>query len=335
LLLAPFFLASSFLAPACVAQSTTPQPAPRLNPASIPQQQTPTPAPAPAPQSDSSQDSGFVIKVPVNEVNLVFTVTDKGGHFVKNLRQQDFQLLDAHMPPAKVLHFTSQTDLPLRVGLLIDTSSSVHSRFDFEQRSAVDFLQQVLRPREDLAFVMGFDSQPDLTQGYTANVDKLATGINSMKSNGGTALYDALYKSCRDQMLGIKSNQSLRKTIVLLTDGHDNQSHVDLNEAVRMCQRAETSVNTISTNVSPTKDSGDDVLAQISEATGGRSFVPLHEEDVAHAFFEISEELRSQYALEYRPSDFKTNGDFREIWLVANDRRYHVNARKGYFAPKE
>jgi VWFA-related protein len=336
---AVLLLSPSLLVSVCSAQATAPTPAPapapRLNPAQVsaPQQATPQAAPQQAAPPD---EGGFVIKVPVNEVNLVFTVTDKNGHFVKDLHQQDFQLLDAHMPPARVLHFTQQTDLPLRVGLLIDTSSSVHSRFDFEQRSAIDFLQQVLRPREDLAFVMSFDSQPDLTQGYTSNVDLLSQGIESMKSNGGTAMYDALYKACRDEMLGIKSNQSLRKTIVLLTDGHDNQSHVEQDEAIKMCQRAETSVYTISTNLSPTHDNqGEKVLSEIAEATGGNFFLPRREEDVAHAFFQISEELRSQYALDYRPADFKSNGEFRQIWLVANNPKYHVRALQGYFAPKE
>jgi VWFA-related protein len=328
------FLFAALLPLAAAAQQSAPASAHTSSPPS--QTQPPVLKNSPsATATQSGDDTSFIIKVPVNEVNLVFTVTDRGGHFVRDLKQQDFQLLDDRMPPAKVLHFTQQTNLPLRVGLLIDTSSSVHSRFGFEQRSGIDFLQQILRPREDLAFVMGFDSQADVTQAFTANVDKLATGINGMKSNGGTALYDALYKACRDEMLPIHANLALRKAIVLLSDGHDNQSRVYQSEAVKMCQRAETVVYTISTNVSPTKDKGDDVLAQISEETGGRTFVPLKEQDVAHAFYQISDELRSQYALEYRPADFKTNGEFRSIWLAATERKYHVRARKGYFAPRE
>ncbi len=276
----------------------------------------------------------YVIKRTVNEVNLVFTVTDKGGHFVRNLKQQDFELLDARKPPEKILRFEQQTNLPLRVGLLIDTSSSIHSRFSFEQASAIDFLQSVLKPRRDLAFVMGFDTTPELTQGYTDNVDRLAQGIHGLKSNGGTALFDAVYKACRDELLPEKSNELVRKAIVLLSDGHDNQSHVREDEAVKMCQRAETTIYTISTNISPTKDLGDDTLAQLSEATGGRSFVPLRDEDVARAFLQIEDELRSQYALEYRPADFKANGEFRAIWLVPVNRKYQVRAKKGYFAPR-
>jgi VWFA-related protein len=334
-----FTLLVALLPLAALAQQSTP-PAPTARPPAA-QQQTQPPVLKNVPQNPATpaqpgDDTSYVIKVGVNEVNLVFTVTDNSGRFVRNLQQQDFQLLDDRMPPAKVLRFTQQTDLPLRVGLLIDTSSSVHSRFDFEQRSAIDFLQQVLRRGKDEAFVMGFDSQADITQPFTANLDKLASGINGMKSNGGTALYDAIYKACRDQMLPVHANQSLRKTIVLLSDGHDNQSHFPTSlEAVRECQRAETSVYTISTNVSPTKDSGDDVLAHISEETGGRTFVPRKEEDVAHAFYLISDELRSQYALEYRPANFKTDGGFRPIWLATADHKYHVSTRKGYYAPRE
>lgn len=319
---------------------STPAPATAAAPGTVPAK-TEAGATLPENQQQNGQQGGdaenFVLRVHVNEVNLVFTVTDKrSGRFVKNLRQQDFELLDAGKPPVRVTHFIRQTNLPLRVGLLIDTSSSVHSRFDFEQRSAVDFLQQILRPQEDLAFVMGFDSSPEMTQTFTANVDKLATGIDGLKSNGGTALYDALYTACRDELLPIKNDEPMRKTIVLLSDGHDNQSRVHEDEAIKMCQRASATVYTISTNVSPTKDVGDDILARISESTGGRTFVPLKEEDVARAFTEISDELRSQYALVYTPADFKTNGQFRDIWLMPVDRnKYLVRAPKGYFAARE
>ncbi len=285
----------------------------------------------PVQKDDAGQ---YIIRRTVNEVNLVFTVTDKNGHFVKNLQPQDFELLDARKPPEKILRFEQQTNLPLRVGLLIDTSSSIHSRFSFEQTAAIDFLQSVLRPKRDEAFVMGFDTTPELTQGYTDNVDRLAQGIHTLKSNGGTALFDAVYKACRDELLPEKSNELVRKAIVLLSDGHDNQSHVREDEAVKMCQRAETTIYTISTNISPTKDLGDEVLAALSEATGGRSFVPLRDDDVARAFSQISDELRSQYALEYRPADFKVNGEFRPIWLVTVNRKYQVRAKKGYFAPR-
>ncbi len=328
-------LAFAATASAALAQATPQTPAQQQKP---PAQQTTPPAQGDYPESALPSDAnnpqvGGVIKTQVNEVNLVFTVTDgHSGRFVRDLRQQDFELLDKHKPPAAVIRFTQTTDMPLRAGLLIDTSSSIHSRFSFEQISATDFLQQIIRRNMDQAFVMGFDTSADITQPFTNNVDALAHGIERLKSAGGTALYDALYTACHDQMLPIRSDESLRKTLVLLSDGNDNQSHATLDEAIKSCQRADTIVYTISTNISPSKDEGDEVLARMAEQTGGRAFIPTREDDVARAFIQIEDELRSQYSLEYRPADFQANGEFRPIWLVAVNRQYHVRATKGYFA---
>ena len=266
-------------------------------------------------------------------MNLIFTVTDKHGHFIRNLNESDFSLLDNHMAPAEVYSFTQQTNLPLRVGLMIDTSSSIRSRFQFEQNAAIEFLLAVLRPQVDKAFVMGFDVTPDVTQGYTNNGDLLAAGIRKLSPGGGTALYDATYTACRDQMLPMARSGALRKTLILLSDGDDDQSHATLDDAVKMCQRASTAIYTISTNDSPSRDRGDDVLKAMAVATGGRAFNPFRMENVAEAFQSIQEELRSQYSLVYKPADFKADGAFRPIYLVAYDRNYKVSAEKGYFAP--
>ncbi|MDR5730086.1 MAG: VWA domain-containing protein [Terriglobia bacterium] len=284
--------------------------------------------------STTDQNGAYTIKTVVNEVNLFFTVTDKHGRFIRNLSESDFTLLDDHMAPAEVYSFTQQTNLPLRVGLLIDTSSSIRSRFQFEQNAAVEFLLSVLRPRVDTAFVMGFDVTPDITQAYTNNGDLLAAGIRKLSPGGGTALYDATYTACRNQMLPLAGTGSVRKTIILLSDGDDDQSHATLDDAVKMCQRAETTIYTISTNDSPSRDRGDDILKAMAVATGGRAFTPLRMENVATSFESIQEELRSQYSLVYKPADFKADGAFRPIYLAAYDRSYKVRAMKGYFAPK-
>jgi VWFA-related protein len=269
----------------------------------------------------------------VNEVDLVFTVTDKRGHFVTGLKQSDFGLLDDGRPPEKVFHFFQQTDLPLRVGVMLDTSSSIRGRFEFEQESAVTFLLQVLH-RNDRAFVEGFDVETDVAQGFTNNIDLLSEGIHKLRPGGGTALFDSLYRTCRDQMLTLHETGVVRKAIILVSDGDDNYSHALESDAIKECQRAETIVYAISTNVSPSKDKGDDVLQAIATATGGQAFYPIRIEDVANGFTSIEEELRSQYLLEYRPADFKQDGAFRTIYLQANDPRYHVRAHTGYFAPK-
>jgi VWFA-related protein len=135
-------------------------------------------------------------------------------------------------------------------------------------------------------------------------------------------------------MLTLHEEGAVRKALIVVSDGDDNYSRVLESDAIKMCQRAETIVYTISTNVSPSKDKGDDVLKEIAEATGGQAFYPTRIEDVAVGFHNIEEELRSQYSLEYRPADFKQDGAFRTIYLQATDPRYKVRARKGYFAPR-
>ena len=289
----------------------------------------------PAQTQTQNGQQQYTIQREVNEVDLVFTVTDKHGHFIKNLTQSDFALLDDQKAPERVYSFTRETNLPLRVGILIDTSTSIRRRFQFEQQAAIAFLLQTIKPDTDKAFVMGFDVTPDYKQDWTNNLDLLTSGINSLRPGGGTALYDAVYSACRDKLLDVARGQEpVRKAMVLVSDGDDNQSHAYLDDAIKECQRAETIVYTISTNTSPTRDRGDDVLQKIAEATGGRAFFPKSIEDMPTSFQAIQDELRSQYALVYKPADFKNDGSFRTIYLFCLNRHYTVRAMKGYFAPK-
>ena len=317
----------------------TPSPAPQT-PAAAESSQTPQ-TPAAAPDNGLQQrpgtdvdNPGFTITKTVNEVNLIFTVTGKNGHFVTGLQQQDFGLLDDGRPPARVRVFKQQTNLPLRVGVMLDTSSSIRQRFEFEQQAATDFFLQTMHAA-DRAFVEGFDVNVDVSQDFTNRVDLLDTGIRKLRPGGGTALFDSLYITCRDQMLTLQSNAAVRKALVLVSDGDDDYSRALESEAIKMCQRAETIVYTISTNVGPSRDKGDDVLQQIADSTGGQAFYPRRIEDVALGFQNIEEELRSQYSLIYVPADFKHDGSFRTIYLQARGGAYNVRARKGYFAPKE
>ena len=300
---------------------------------------TPQAAPQPVPQAAAppvDASAPTIIHLGVNEVNLIFTVTDRHGEYKPNLQQSDFALLDDGKAPAKVNSFHQQINLPLRVGLLIDTSTSIRSRFQFEQQSAVEFLLQVLKARSDRAFVMGFDVTPTVTQDWTNDVDKLETGVNRMRPGGGTALFDAVYTACRDKLLeGARDREPVRKAMVLISDGDDNQSRVRPDEAIKECERAETIIYAISTNWTPSRGKGDDVLKQLSESTGGQVYFPPSVEEVSNSFKSIEDELRSQYALTYTPADFKYDGSFRPIYLYCNDRRYVVRAKKGYFSPKE
>lgn len=312
---------------------------------SIPQAQNPPASqPAPAPKnaapvaalsSDVPEQPEFTYRTRVEEVNVIFTVADKHGKFVKNLSQSDFQVLDNNQPPKQIVSFSRETDLPLRVGLLIDSSNSIRSRFQFEQEAAVEFLTQMVRPKSDKAFVIGFDTTPEVTADFTDDSEKLAQGVHLLRPGGGTALYDAVYYACRDKLMKAVQTGPVRRAIVLLSDGDDNQSRVTREEAIEMAQRAEVIIYTISTNSSSYKERGDKVLERMAEATGGRAFLPLKMEDVANAFSEIQDELRSQYALAYRPAALAADGRYHSIEILAqNHKNLKVRARKGYFAPR-
>ena len=274
------------------------------------------------------------IKVGTNEVNVVFTVTDKHGKRITDLKQADFRFVDDNKPAAEIRSFHAETNLPLQVGLLIDASNSVRDRFKFEQESAIEFLNQTVRRGYDQMMVIGFDVTPEIAQDFTDDTEKLGKGVRSLRPGGGTALFDALYYACRERLLKKAQNGPTRRAIILLSDGEDNLSHVTREEAIEMAQRAEAIVYTISTNVSGTKGAGDKVLERIADATGGRAFFPFQIRDVANAFAEIQDELRSQYAVSYKPADLKSDGHFRAIEIVALDRKnFRVRARRGYYAP--
>jgi Ca-activated chloride channel family protein len=325
----------ALLAASALAQAPPARPSTTAQPADVPpaaQQPAPAQQPAAGQQQNNQQ---YTITRQVNEVDLVFTVTDKHGRFISDLKQSDFALLDDQKAPERVYSFTQQTNLPLRVGIVIDTSTSIRTRFQFEQQASIEFLLQILKPRSDKGFVMGFDVTPDYKQDWTNNLDSLTTGINALRPGGGTALFDAVYSACRDKLLdAARGQEPVRKAMILISDGDDNQSHAYLDDAIKECQRASTIVYTISTNTSPSRDRGDDTLQKIADATGGRAFFPKRLEEMPISFQDIQDELRSQYAIVYKPADFKNDGAFRPIYLFCLDRRYVVRASKGYFAPK-
>src|SRR5579864_3041807 len=329
------FIAACAMAQSSVpaASATPPSQPPAASAGSSSPAEPTTSQPAANADQQSASDELARFKTGTNEVNVVFTVTDKHGRHVTDLKQSDFQITDDKKPPEEIRSFHSETNLPLQVALLIDASNSVRDRFKFEQESAVEFLNQTIRPRYDRAFIVGFDATPEVTQDFTDNTEALAHGVHELRPGGGTALYDALYFTCRDKLLKAPQTTPSRRAIILLSDGEDNLSHVTREDAIEMAQRAEAIVYTISTNVSGTKGSGDKVLERIAEATGGRAFFPFQIRDVANAFAEIQTELRSQYAISYKPANFKADGHYRTIEIVANDRKnLRVRSRRGYYA---
>ncbi len=286
------------------------------------------------PAKPESDESVATIVHVVNEVRVVFTVTDRHGHYIKDLKRDNFRVID-DQKPAEMRSFRSETDLPLQVGLLVDASNSVRDRFKFEQEAAIEFLNSIIRPRYDKAFVVGFDATPEVTQDFTDNTEGLSAGVRMLRAGGGTAMYDALYFACRDKLLKQEQIGPVRRAIILLSDGEDNLSHVTREEAIEMAERAEVIVYTISTNISGMKGKGDKVLERIAEATGGRAFFPFQMRDVSDSFLSIQEELRSQYAMAYKPADFVADGRYRTIEILAQEKGLKVRTRKGYYAPKQ
>jgi Ca-activated chloride channel homolog len=317
---------------------STAAPTPSATPAAMPAQSSPPKAPGTPQLEDVPQGDGNgefpPLRLTVNEVRVIFTVTDKHGRYIKDLKKSDFRVIDDKKPAEQIRSFRSETDLPLQVGLMIDASNSVRDRFKFEQEAAIEFLNSMIRPHYDQAFVVGFDSTPDVTQDFTDNTELLSRGVRALRAGGGTAMYDAIYFACRDKLLKQEQTGPVRRAVILLSDGDDNSSHVTREEAIEMAQRAEVIVYTISTNVTGAKAKGDKVLERIADATGGRAFFPFQIRDVSDAFASIQDELRSQYAMSYKPADFVADGRFRTIEILAQQKAFRVRTRKGYFAPK-
>jgi Ca-activated chloride channel homolog len=284
---------------------------------------------------DDPQSAVITIHARVNEVNVLFIATDKHGKFVRDLTQKDFTILDDHKPPQAILNFHRETDLPLHLGLLIDVSGSVDSRFDFEQTAATSFLQHTLRSGFDKAFTVGFNSHSQIAQDFTDNVQLLAASVHKLHNGGGTALYDAVYHACKDKFLKDRSEHPLRKAIIVISDGEDNQSEVSRAQAIEMAQRAEVIIYAISTDDSGLVLRGDRVLEQLAEATGGRAFFPFKMKDITRSFAAVEDELRSQYVVSYKPADFDADGRYRTIEISSLKKDLQVRARKGYFAPQE
>jgi VWFA-related protein len=284
---------------------------------------------------DESEETILTIKKRVDEVHVLFIATDRHGKFVRNLNESDFSILDDHKPVQSILNFNRETDLPIELGLLMDVSGSVEGRFGFEKEAATGFLQHIIRPGFDRAFVEGFNQQSHLTQDFTDKLPLLAAGVQRLSNGGGTALYDAVYKACKEKLLHEHSAHPIRKAIVVLSDGEDNQSEYTRAQAIEMAQRAEVLIYAISTDDSGLILRGDRVLEDLASATGGRAFFPYKMKDITRSFAAIEDELRSQYAVSYKPSDFDADGRYRSIEITALKKDLQVRARRGYFAPRQ
>ena len=274
------------------------------------------------------------IVVDVTRVNLLFTVTDKKGRFITDLVKDDFGVSE-NKKPQIIQEFTAETDLPLRLAILIDTSNSVRDRFKFEQEAAIEFINHVVRPRQDKTMIVSFDSSPELVSDLSDDTEKLAKSVRDLRPGGGTALYDAIFFACRDRLQQDQPRHKFRRAIIIVSDGDDNQSRVTRDQALEMAQKADVVIYAISTNISRIEGDGDKVLKYFTSETGGQAFFPFKVQDLAQSFENIANELRHQYNIFYRPEPLKADGLFHSIEVKVKDRKeLVVRARKGYYAPR-
>lgn len=279
-----------------------------------------------------SDTQTWVMRKLVNEVTVLFSVTNK-GKFVGDLGLQDIEVRDDKKPPSAIVDFRTEKDLPLRLALLIDISDSVTERFEFEQKAATRFLQQVVRHNMDQAFVMGFNGRTEVTQEFSDDAQLLARGVERLQAGGNTALYDAIYSAC-EKLARTPESGTVARVIVLLTDGEDTASHRSYAAAVDMAERSGVTIFGVSTNKIDQSLPGDVKLKGLAEETGGKTIFPGEANALAKAFSKVEQEIRSRYAVSYRPAAFEPNGHYRKIRIVAHrpGKKFRVNARRGYYA---
>ena len=284
-------------------------------------------------KSEKPEPTAESLVVNVDLVNVLFTVTDRKGKLVTDLDKQNLKLLE-NSRLQTITNFARETDLPLTIAVLIDTSTSIRDRFKFEQQAAIDFLYRTLRPRKDKALLITFDSAIELVQDFTDNAEALAKAIRQVRPGGGTKMFDGIYLACQEKLKG----ESGRKIMILISDGDDNLSLETLAGTLEMAQKSDVSIFAISTNSSGffgiTAPKADKVLKRLSEDTGGRAFFPFKAEDLSESFQDISAELRSQYSMAYRSSNPARDGSFRSIRIETDRKNLRVKARKGYYAAK-
>jgi len=298
-----------------------------------------------------AQDPEPTIKVDVNIVNILFTVRDKRGGLIGNLNKSDFTL-DEDSKPQDIKYFTRETDLPLTIGLLIDVSRSQENLIEIEKNAAYQFFGSVLRAKDE-AFLISFGSEAELLQDYTNSPRLLRAGLDGLKVNSlggglhpgpvptisqprGTILYDAVYLASAEQLKG----QVGRKVLILITDGEDQGSRYDIKAAIEAAQKADAVIYGIyyvdrgfyAQNGVMFGGVSDSALRRLSEETGGHVFHVDRKESLQDIFKEIQDEMRSQYAIGYTPTNSKQDSTFRRIDIHTTNKDWKVQARKGYYA---
>jgi len=269
----------------------------------------------------------------VDETALFFAVSSH-GQMVNDLQSSDIQIRDDDRPPQKILQFIPQSKLPLRLGLLIDTSGSVQDRFSFEKRAAGKFLQKVLNGTTDLGFVVGFSSDANVSQDFTAEAKDLKTGIDRLSNGGGTALFDAVSFACW-KLAAYPETERVAKVLVVVSDGEDNSSHRSLKQSIEEAESSGVTIYTLSTSEGAgVKSDADKVLQVLADRSGGDSMFPGDLMALDKSLDKLRDLIRSRYLVAYRAVDFAPDGKYHRIRISAEKggKRLQVHARKGYYA---
>ncbi|HVW86501.1 MAG TPA: VWA domain-containing protein [Bryobacteraceae bacterium] len=320
-----FLWSAALCVPVCLALTLWAQKTPVSGQSSLSTEQLP-------PQN--GEDEQTKITLDVTRVNILFSVTDKKGRFVTDLGKDDFSIIE-NKKLQTIQQFTAESDLPLRLAVLVDTSNSIREQFRFEQEAAVRFMQSVMRPRQDRMMLVSFDSAAEMVCDLTDDLKKLETGIKSMRPGGGTSLYDAIYFAAKEKLMLDQPRDKFRRAMILISDGDDTQSRYSRDQALEMAQKADVVIYAISTNTKRDDLDGDKVLRYLTEETGGQAFFPFKVEDLDQSFENIANELRHQYNIFYRPEPLKADGLYHPVTVKVRTRKdLVVRARKGYYAPK-
>jgi Ca-activated chloride channel homolog len=272
-------------------------------------------------------------RVNVDLVNMLCSVFDKNTNaFLTTLTREDFTIYEDNQKQ-EIKNFARETDMPLTIAILVDTSQSVAPKLRFEQEAAISFCQSILREK-DRALLVSFDSDVSMLQDFTNDPNKMARQIKKLRAAGGTALYEAIYRTCDEKLI----RETGRKAIIILSDGEDESSKVTIHQATEMALRSEALIFAISVTkggffgVGGSRE-GDNALKEMSQETGGRVFTPFKVEELDDAFRQINQELRSQYSLGYMSTNPARDGSYRKVEIKVPERGLRLTYRKGYYAP--
>jgi VWFA-related protein len=282
------------------------------------------------------------IKTKVNVVSLLATVHDKDGRVVKNLTQDDFVLLEDGIPQ-KIDYFSRESDLPLIIGLLVDTSRSQTGVLEQERRASYTFLDQVLREDKDQAFVVRFDTRVETVQGLTSSRSELASALSRLRIPGeyATLIYSAIQESSENLM----RPQPGRKAFILLTDGVAFRDPESIETAIEFAQRANTIIFPIRFSdpvrvyrpmraaiLEAAKERGKQGLQRMAKETGGVHYEVSKKESIEVIYSQIEDVLRNQYNIGYTPGRVDSDGKYHKIKLTTRNRHLTVHSRDGYYA---